>query len=315
MKRFFQSLLAVLAAATERQLARYVQFLEAENRMLRGRLPKRLVVTPQERQRLLKLGQPLGLAVRELILKIARETGWGYTRVLGEIRKLTTRKVSRQTVANIMRENGLDPGPKRGEMTWDEFIKMHADSLWQCDFFCKRVWTLKGLRDFYVLAFLNVGTRRVWTSICTAHPDNTWVCQQADAFCGHVRANELQADIVFHDADTKFGKDFNATLKNHGLRPRRLRPVSPNMNAFVERWIQSIEVECLDHFIVLGAKHLDYLVSQYLAYYHSDRPHQGLENRLILTSKPPPDDVPDLMQITCYERLGGLLKHFERRAA
>jgi len=48
MKRVFQSLLAVLAAATDRQLARYMQFLEAENRMLRARLPKRLVVTPQE---------------------------------------------------------------------------------------------------------------------------------------------------------------------------------------------------------------------------------------------------------------------------
>jgi putative transposase len=26
------------------------------------------------------------LALRKLILKIARETGWGYTRVLGEVR-------------------------------------------------------------------------------------------------------------------------------------------------------------------------------------------------------------------------------------
>ena len=46
---------------------RDVQFLKDENRDLRGRLPKRLIVTPQERQRLLKYGQPLGLAVRELI--------------------------------------------------------------------------------------------------------------------------------------------------------------------------------------------------------------------------------------------------------
>src|SRR5262245_24342549 len=136
MTRLMQSLLAVLAAATDRQLARYVQFLKEENRILRSRLPQRVIVTPQERRRLLKLGQPLGLAVRELItvvtyptflrwvrasktkkndrpnvtgrpkkplalreliLKIARETGWGYTRVLGELRKLTSRKVSRQT--------------------------------------------------------------------------------------------------------------------------------------------------------------------------------------------------------------------------
>jgi putative transposase len=356
MKRMFQSLLVVLSAATDRQLAKYVQFLKEVNRTLRGRLPKRLILTPQERRRLMKLGQPLGLAVRELItivsyptylrwvreakasakrkkkvkpigrpkkpialrdliLKVARETGWGYTRVLGEIRKLTSRQVSRQTVRNIMLAEGLDPGPKRGERTWDEFIKIHAESLWQCDFLCKKAWTLKGLRDLYVLAFVHVSTRRVWASPSTTNPDNSWICQQAEAFYQHVGDNQLPADIVFHDADGKFGRDFDAKLKSYGLRPRRLAPFSPNTNAFAERWVQSIEVECLDHFIALGAKHLDYLVSQYLAYYHTFRPHQGLENKPILTIPPPGEDVPELEQVVCHQSLGGLLTRFERRAA
>ena len=74
MKRMFQSLLVVLSAATDRQLAKYVQFLKEENRDLRGRLPKRLIVTPQERQRLLKYGQPLRLAVRDLITVVSYPT-------------------------------------------------------------------------------------------------------------------------------------------------------------------------------------------------------------------------------------------------
>ena len=74
MKRMFQSLLVVLSAATDRQLAKYVQFLKEENRDLRGRLPKRLIVTPRERQRLLKYGQPLGLAVRDLITTVTYPT-------------------------------------------------------------------------------------------------------------------------------------------------------------------------------------------------------------------------------------------------
>ena len=356
MKRMFQSLLAVLSAATDRQLAKYVQFLQEENRTLRGRLPKRLVLSARERQRLLKYGQPLGLAVRDLItvvsyptflrwvreskaankkgkqpksagrpkkpialrdliLRVARETGWGYTRVLGEIRKLTSRKVSRQTVRNIMLAEGLEPGPKRGEKTWDEFIKIHADSLWQCNFLCKKSWTLKGLRDLYVLAFVHVSTRRVWASPSTTNPDNTWVCQQAEAFHKHVSDNQLPADIVFHDADGKFGKDFDAKLKSCGLRPWRLAPFSPNTNAFIERWIQSIQSECLDHFMALGSKHLDYLVSQYLAFYHTFRPHQGLENKPILPIPPAGEDVPELEHVVCHQTLGGLLKHFERRAA
>jgi putative transposase len=55
-----------------------------------------------------------------------------------------------------MRENGFDPGPKRGEKTWDEFLKMHAATLWQCDFFAHKVLTLRGVREFFVIAFLHV---------------------------------------------------------------------------------------------------------------------------------------------------------------
>ena len=54
--------------------------------------------------------------LRQLIVRIATETGWGYTRVLGELRKLGYR-LSRQTVKNILIEHGIDPGPKRGKGT------------------------------------------------------------------------------------------------------------------------------------------------------------------------------------------------------
>ena len=74
-------------------------------------------------------------------------------------------------------------------------------------------------------------------------------------------------------------------------------------------------MECLDHFIALGSKHLDYLVSQYLTFYHAHRPHQGLENKPILPMPPPSEDVPELEHVVCHQSLGGLLKHFERRAA
>jgi hypothetical protein len=40
------------------------------------------------------------------------------TRILGEIKKLGINSVSRNTVQNILKANGLDPGPKRGTGTW-----------------------------------------------------------------------------------------------------------------------------------------------------------------------------------------------------
>ena len=214
-----------------------------------------------------------------------------------------------------MREHGLEPGPKRGEKTWDEFVKIHAKTLWQCDFFTKKSWTLKGWRDLYTLVFLNVGTRRVYVTPATAHPNREWLTQQAADFASHVRKEKLPAQLIFHDADPKLGKTFDADLRRSGLRPRRLKPCSPNMNAFVERWIQSIQLECLDHFIVFGEAHLNYLVAQYVEHFHTERPHQGLGNELVRPQKPPDEDIPSAEQIVCKERLGGLLKHYQRRAA
>jgi putative transposase len=175
MERLFQPLLFFLARCSRNQLIRQIEFLKAENEMLRKRVSKYGIrTTPAERERLIKLGTAVGPglhklitivapstytrwvrnlknlpskkptgrprtpeAIRELVIKIARETSWGYTRILGELRKLGYTGISRQTVVNILKREGLDPWPQRGPGTWDELLKMHAETLWQCDFFSK----------------------------------------------------------------------------------------------------------------------------------------------------------------------------------
>lgn len=63
--------------------------------------------------------------------------------------------------------------------------------------------------------------------------------------------------------------------------------------------------------MVFSEKHFDYLVREYVEHYHEERPHQGLENRL-LSGEPPPDSDGE---VQCRTRLGGLLKHYYRAAA
>ncbi len=63
----------------------------------------------------------------------------GYTRILGELKKLGIESVTRNTLKNILKRNGYETGPKRGHGTWDEFIKRHAKTMWQCDFYSKKV--------------------------------------------------------------------------------------------------------------------------------------------------------------------------------
>lgn len=357
MSRVFHPLFYLFACATRQMLARYVHFLKAENELYRSKFSGRITLTAAERQRLVRAGRGLGKDVRELvtivkpatfmrwvnggskkrplgkrkpgrprtpddvrelILRLARENRWGYTRILGEIRKLGIRRISRQTVKNILKAHGLEPGPIRGEGSWDEFLKIHAATLWQCDFLSKRAFTKKGPVDLYLLIGIHVGSRRVLISAPTAHPDSAWVAQQARNFT--MVAQELSdkpPDILLHDHDTKFTAQFDEILKSSGVRVKEPPPCSPNLNAFAERFIQTLEVECLDHFIVLGERHLHHLAQQFVAHYHAERPHQSLGNR-------PPNATeaaeeigmpPPAGEVICHERLGGLLKHYERAAA
>lgn len=121
--------------------------------------------------------------LREIALRLAREnSGWGFRRIVGELRKLRLR-ISRSSVRRILREEGFTPSPARrskaGETTWRKFIWLHLDTLVPCDFFTKNVITPFGIRIAYCLAFIHVGTRRVFLSPSTYHPNEQWVKQQA----------------------------------------------------------------------------------------------------------------------------------------
>ena len=83
-----------------------------------------------------------------------------------------------------------------------------------------------------------------------------------------------------------------------------------------ERVIQTIKQECLDFFLVFGSRHLDYLISEFVEYYNTTRSHSRRDHL-----PPLRQDLPDehnmikISEIVCRERLGGLIKSFERSAA
>lgn len=360
-RNVYNSLILLIAGATQKELARQVSYLKAENQILRNRLPDRLSLTEREKNRLCRFAKNLGKALNELasivhpdtirrwireskskggrtagkpgrkrtqadieklVLKLAKDNGWGYTRILGELKKLEIESITRNTVKNILRRGGFETGPNRGTGTWDEFLKIHAKTLWQCDFFSKKVLTPTGLKDLYLLIFLHVETRRAYISPSTYHPNEAWVVDQAEAFHDHAKSAGLKAKIVMHDRDTKFTASFDEALKSRGSKTRTSSFRAPNQNAFVERFIQTLQQECLDHFVVFGQAHMDHLCEQFAAHYHEERPHQGLENAIPTAKKArsrtegkstSPETI-RLSDIHCKERLGGLLKHYSRAA-
>jgi putative transposase len=353
MTRLFNGLLALLALATDRELARQVQYLKVENGILRGKLPGRAHVTAQEKERLLKFGAPLGGAIRQLIsivsprtflrwlhgecrparraatgrprtpndlralvLRLARENAWGATRILGELKKLGLARLSRSTIANLLREAGLDPAPLRGAATWGEFLRRQAATVWACDIFTAKVRTLGGVVEYAVLFFLHIGSRRVHLAGLTARPDAAWVAEQARQTAAFFGGLPERPTHLIRDLDGRFTREFDEALAGAGVEVVRVGPRAPNLNAFAERWVLSVKSECLDHFLVLGESHLRYLLAEYLAHYHQHRPHQGLGNELLTGEPgPPPQPLAAARDVQVSERLGGLLKHYHVRAA
>jgi putative transposase len=102
-------------------------------------------------------------SISEAIIRIRKETGWGYTKIVQAMRRLG-HNISCQTVKNVLVDAGVGPQPHDTPDTWSEFLKRHADTTWQCDFACKRKWTIKGMVDLYFLVFIHIGTRRIWVS-------------------------------------------------------------------------------------------------------------------------------------------------------
>ncbi|QDU82010.1 hypothetical protein Pla110_37620 [Polystyrenella longa] len=83
------------------------------------------------------------------------------------------------------------------------------------------------------------------------------------------------------------------------------------MNAYLERFMRSLKSECLRKMIFFGEHSLARALKEYVAHYHSERNHQGLDNQLI-----DPDEVRCVAgKVECRERLGGLLKCYYRDAA
>ena len=80
MTKSFHPLLALIASASSNELAKYVEFLKEENKILRARIPGQVHTRPDERSRLVKLGKALGQAIEELITLVAPSTFYRWCR-------------------------------------------------------------------------------------------------------------------------------------------------------------------------------------------------------------------------------------------
>ena len=165
---------------------------------------------------------------------------------------------------------------------------------------------------YYVLVVMELATRRMQVAGITPHPTAAFMQQCArqltDPFEGFLGGKRY----LIHDRDTKFTQAFDGLLKDSGVEPIILPPWSPNLNAHCERFVRSIKAEALEQMIMLGERALSYVIHQYLAHYHTERNHQGLDNHLIVRERAVGCPTGAVVQ---RKRLSGLLSYYHREAA
>ncbi|HTP50110.1 MAG TPA: integrase core domain-containing protein [Anaeromyxobacteraceae bacterium] len=255
-------------------------------------------------------GRPkTALVIQGLVVRIARENpSWGYTRIRGALRNLR-HEIGRNTIKRILFEHGLEPAPSRGKgMAWETFIKAHLGVIAAADLFTVEVLTLTGLFRYFVLFVIDIQTRRVEIAGIVRQPYGAWMNRIARNLTDPV-------DGFLQGTRYLLTADFVEILGVAGVKCVKLPARSPDLSAYAERFALSIKSECLDKLVPLGERHLRLAISEYVAHYHLERNHQGLNNQLITTpalSGMPADDHAPVVR---HERLGGRLSFYHRRAA
>ncbi len=261
-----------------------------------------------------RAGRPrVMVEIAELIVRLAKENPrWGYTRIRGALSNLG-HQVSRGTIANVLREHGMEPAPERGERTpWRTFLTAQWETVAATDFFTVEVATVGRLVTYYVLVVIELSSRKVHIAGITPRPDSAFMMQIGRNLTDPMDGFLLGKRFLVLDRDKKFTAKFRELVDDAGTRVIRLPYRSPNLNAYIERFVLSIKSECLNRMIFFGEQSLRRAVAEFISHYHAERNHQGLGNKLIEGE----ECVGSLEgNVRCRKRLGGLLNYYHREAA
>ena len=236
--------------------------------------------------------------IRRLIERmVSANPLWRAPRIHGELKMLGI-PISERTVSRILRTLRRPPA-----QTWKTFLRNHLDQTVSMDFFTVPTVTLKVL---FVFVILEHRRRQVLHFNVTDHPTAAWTAQQiVEAF-----AAREPARYVIRDRDSIYGNEVRVRIASLGIEEVLTAPQSPWQNPYVERLIGSVRRECLNHFVILNARHLKRALTSYFRYYHRSRTHLALDKQ-----SPLPRTVATKGTIIKIPEVGGLHHRYERVAA
>ncbi len=235
-----------------------------------------------------------------------RTGGWATARSLGRCASWDSCVSAAAAWRRILKQHGLTPERRRNlGLGWLPFLAHYGQFIWASDF---ATVTTATLRTYYLVFFLEIGTRRIIHWNVSTFPDEAWVAQQFRNLS--VVSDDLPRYLL-HDRDSKYTRRADALLEGAGTKVIRLPVRSPDLNGSAERWIRSLRQECLDRIIILNEAHLRWVLGEYVRYYNERRPHQSLQHL--------PPEAPEAYScegsIVARPVLGGLINDYCRLAA
>ncbi|MBA3913813.1 MAG: transposase [Acidobacteriales bacterium] len=213
--------------------------------------------------------RPVTKEIRELIFKMMAENPtWRAPRTL---RRLAHARLQGFAAQRLPLDAACSRSPDSGQR-WLTFLRNHREAIAAMDFFSVPTITFGVLYVFFIIGH---DRRRILHSYVTRHPTSEWIVQQLRQALPYDSAPRC----LILDHDRQYGADLPAAIRSMGIKPVRTAVACPWQNGIAERWVGSCRRELLDHVIALDESHLKHLLSSYLAYYHQDRTHCGLDKQ------------------------------------
>ncbi|NRA37898.1 MAG: transposase [Planctomycetes bacterium] len=252
----------------------------------------------------------------KLICRLALENRhWGADSIHDRL-KILGINICPRTIGAILKRNGILPAPEREKTNnWKSFLAAHWPGLFAIDFATFEMPGPTGKRTYRIHALyaIKVSTREVKLLGITDCADSKW--------CTQIARNECQEDGFFYDAtavimdnDPMFRGAFRSVFSSLDIDLPTLPSKSPNLNAFMERFIGTMRREVGREFIPFNMEVLRQRLLQHVAYYNQERPHQGLGNALIPDSVKYDKTADNAGNIKRSSRLGKTLNYYYREA-
>ena len=159
---------------------------------------------------------------------------------------------------------------------------------------------------------MGLSTRRVEIGGIASAANGLWMSQIARNLTDAMDGLLTDKRYLIHDRDPLYTTEFLGILADAGIQSVKLPPRSRNLNAYAERFVHTIKEACLDRMILFGEDSLRNAIREFVAHYHFERNHQGLDNRLIISTIATPAKTGT---VGIRKRLGGMLNYYYREAA